>query len=468
MTTTDPGTSSRRAGLLALLAAVWVVWHGLLLLLAHESQRWVTGDVGYFRQSIELLGSSGVGRTLTEYPVPAVGVLWVPSRLAHLGGSYTFWFFALVLVTDLAFAVLLWWETRGRSLLPLVVWVVGIPLLGTTALARFDLLPGVLVGATVLMLARRPAVAGVLAALATGVKLWPALFIPALLGVRRTRGRILAGVAVTGVVLLGVSLVLGGWGRLFSPLTYQFHRGLQVESVPATPAMLGRALSPERWQVTYAASRSYEVTGPGVHLLLALSTVAALVYVALVVAAWARVAMLARAGRDVGLCTTVWVVLATVSGFIVVGKVFSPQYLLWLLPAVAAALVVVDHTALRVWAAALLGAELLTNLVFPLNYLPIVQSTAPHLHSVTLLLAARNLLVAAMFVVAVVRAWRGLSAVGRSPANRPARSAGESASSVVGAPTPSAGAAARPARRRPPGPAGPRSARRPPRGSRRP
>lgn len=55
-----------------------------------------------------------------------------------------------------------------------------------------------------------------------------------------------------------------------SPLAYQRDRGLQVESPAAAPAMVARALEPGRYVVGYSDFQAYEVSGPGVHLLLVL------------------------------------------------------------------------------------------------------------------------------------------------------------------------------------------------------
>ncbi len=391
------------------MSVAWVASRALLVWLLLGPQQWVSGDVSYFDQSLADLGRVGASGTLVEYPVPALAVLalpWVLARAASTvlgtGDAYGVMLMLAAAVTDLAFTVLL--ARRRGSRLGLLVWLLAVPLLGVTAYARFDLLPGVLCGLAVLALPGRPRTAAAAVAVATGIKLWPALVIVPLLAVVRPRRPAAAVLAGTGLALALVSVAVGGWGRVVSPLTYQADRGLQIESVLATPAMLGWLSDPVRWQVAYASSKAYEVTGPGVGGLLALSSLLTVGYVAGLVAAWWRLWVLRDRVRGT---TVLWVALAAVTGFVVVGKVFSPQYLLWLLPLTAAGLVVEDHRRLRWWAAGLLVATGLSQVVFPANYGQITllgdRAWLP-----VAALAVRNALMVLLLVVAAAAVVGGL------------------------------------------------------------
>ncbi|MGH3443754.1 MAG: glycosyltransferase 87 family protein, partial [Nocardioidaceae bacterium] len=182
-----------------LLTRAWVWW----LLLGTES--WVRGDVGYFAHSLAASGQTGLAHTLVEYPLPAVGVLAVPWVLP---GGYAVLVAVAAMVTDAAFTILLRRASPGRRTAPVVVWLLAVPALGATAYARFDLLPGVLVGICLLAAARHPRLAAGCAALAAAVKLWPALVLaPLLCRVRGLRGRRTA-LSVLAVVV-GVVVVLG-------------------------------------------------------------------------------------------------------------------------------------------------------------------------------------------------------------------------------------------------------------------
>lgn len=412
-------------GRVVALAGAWLGSRAVLAWLLHGSQRWVGGDVHYFADSLRAVadGHLTLGTALVEYPFPAVAVLAVPWLLRDATGvHYPPMLLLLAAATDLAFTVLLarTGRARGAGLWPAWAWVVAVPAIGTTAYARFDLLPGVLVGSAVVVLAARPRLAAAVLAVATAVKLWPVVVAPPLLAgtARRTAVAWYAGV---GLALAAATALLAGPARLLTPLTYQSERGLQIESVAATPVMLAWWRQPGTWTIEYAASRSYEITGPMVHGLLAVTTLATLLYT-LLVAAGAVVLLrrwLRREVVDAG--TVVWCGLVGVLGFVVSGKVLSPQYMLWVLPLAIAGLVVTDDAVLRRWVGWLLVAAALTQVVFPFGYGAITVGVGPPLAVPVLALAARNLLLTVLLAAAVAESWRRVSAGVRSTATHRAR-----------------------------------------------
>ncbi len=392
-----------------LLAAAWllsrlvVVW---LLLAGPEGA--VRGDLTYFAQSLESLRRDGIGTTLVEYPVPAVAALLVPWQVARLLGlthGFDLLVVAMAVLTDGAFLLLLHRAGGPGRVTGSLVWVLAVPLLGATAYARFDLLPGVLVGAALLLLVRRPAVAGACLAVATAVKLWPALLIPTAVAAARRRGPATLGVVGAGLALVAVTVLVSGWSRLLSPLTYQDSRGLQIESLPATPAMLARLAHPERWQVFYSAHHAYEVVGPGTRWLLLVSTVATVALGCVLVAAWVRV----WRGPAVSTDGLVWLLLASVTGFVASGKVLSPQYLLWLTPAAAAGLAAARDPGGRLlrWTVLALATTALTQLVFPILYGDLSQPSTAGAAGV-LALALRNLMLLLLTLWAWSETWSAL------------------------------------------------------------
>jgi hypothetical protein len=169
--------------------------------------------------------------------------------------------------------------------------------------------------------------------------------------------------------------------------------------------MVGWWQDPARWHVGYASSHAYEVVGPGVGLLLACSTFATVLVLLALVGAWAWAWRL----RDrLSSASVVWLALVALSGWVCAGKVLSPQYLLWLLPAAAAAVVLRGgDRPLLVWCAGLLLATALTHLVFPTYYGGLLAA-GPDTGRAAVALLARNLLMAGLFGFAALQTWRTL------------------------------------------------------------
>jgi hypothetical protein len=370
-------------------------------------------DVPYYHRKIQALFDVGLGRTFNEYPTPVTWILWLPYGLT--GGSragYYVGFVVLMLALDALFTWALWRSSERRHGRALDFWLVFVLLVGPLAYLRFDILPAVLAGAALLMARRRPWVTGALTGLGAAVKLWPALLIGAFLAHRPTRRPTAWGFVLVGFGLALVSLLTGGWARLVSPLTWQSDRGLQIESIWATPVMLARGAGLGGFPVAMSKYQAYEITGGGVGALLLLSNLATAVGLAVIVA------LLVRAYRNpapsavaVGL-----VVLATVAIMIVTNKTLSPQYLLWLGGPMAALLLLRsddgpdEQRALGRLAAQVLTLAVLTHLVFPLLYSGLLGNRGDAMLALaTLVTAARNVFLVVFAVEAVRLAWRRLS-----------------------------------------------------------
>jgi hypothetical protein len=215
-------------------------------------------------------------------------------------------------------------------------------------------------------------------------------------------------------------LLAGGWSRLFSPLTWQSDRGLQIESVWATPLMVGRTIRPGEWTVDISPYQAYEIFGPGVDFWVLVSNVATVVGLA------ALVLLFVRAFRAAGSTPVAvgFLVLTTVAVMIVTNKTLSPQYLLWLGGPAAALLLVrgrataEERPAIRRTAYALVLLAVLTHLVYPLLYPGLIgQKGYPMLIVATAVTVARNLALLAFTGYIGRLAWRFLGAGQRSRAD---------------------------------------------------
>ncbi len=387
-------------------AALWAVSRALLGYEWSHFASYIVGDVTYYLSQVT--NATSWSSSLVEYPTP---VAWAMHLLRVLTGNDQgafVWAFVISMVgLDAAMARLTWRLSSPRWRVPAVLtWIVFVLFMGPIAYFRFDMAPAVLAGAGAFLYRRRPALAGTLIACGAALKLWPALLVLPLLGTGRRGVRTAAGFGITGGVLALASLLVGGWQRLVSPLTWQSDRGLQIESLPATPLMWMRAASPTpQWFVGLSRYNAFEITGPGVETALQLASGLTLVGFPLAIIIGVRGAWsMKRTTRTVAV-----VMLAVILIMIDVNKTLSPQYLLWLGGPLAALIggSEDDSPPSLGWPVmwALVGAALafLTQVVYPLRYGEIVYGTGTP--GAVADLVMRNVFLVAFTVVVVWKAW---------------------------------------------------------------
>ncbi|HEX3199691.1 MAG TPA: glycosyltransferase family 87 protein [Propionibacteriaceae bacterium] len=392
----------------------WLATRLLILVILAGFERFVVGDVFYYHRKINALFTAGLDRTFLEYPTPVVWILWLPYG-ASFGSrvGYLVAFVIFMLALDAAFCYALWRASGRRHSSAVDFWLIFVPLIGPLAYLRFDMLPAVLAGGALLAARRKPWVTGALTGLGAAIKLWPALLIGAFLSHRSDRRP--AGVAfvVVGFGLALISLIFGGWSRLISPLTWQSDRGLQIESIWATPLMLARAARPGRWIVDMSQYQAYEIFGPGVDVWVMISSAATVLGLAMIIL------LTIRAFRHDGSTPTAigFVVLATVAIMTITNKTLSPQYLLWVGGPMAALLAYRpqatsdEQPAISRIAGQALVLALLTQLVYPLFYDSYLGRHGQVLIIVSTVVTAIRNLALVVFTVEVCRlAWRMLGA----------------------------------------------------------
>ncbi|MGW1593224.1 glycosyltransferase 87 family protein [Streptomyces sp. NPDC002343] len=373
--------------------AVWCAGRAALLLFVFRVYVFpgpdVTSDVSViYRGWYEVLrqGTFPLDDVTWQYPPAAALAILSPAALPFL--SYAHAFFVLACLCDAVVLALLLYAGRrpGRSARGAWVWVAGVPLLGPTVYARYDLMVTAVAVAALLAGARHPRALGALAALGALVKVWPALL---LVGAAGRRAWVSAAVTGAGVALLFTVSMPGA----FAFLTFQRDRGTEVESLGALVFHVARHFG---WRGEVLLNYgSIEFLGPWVNVV---STAA----LALTGAAfgWLLLWRL-RARRLEGPALLADAALTAVLLFTVTSRVISPQYLVWL---VGLAAVCLTHRATRMGPPALMivTASFLTVLEFPLGFSHVVLSDG---YGVTLLVLRNGLLVAAT-LTAARRLWR--------------------------------------------------------------
>jgi hypothetical protein len=337
-----------------------------------------------------------------EYPPGALPVFILPS-LGHEGdvAAYDRWFdreMALCGCLALLGTALCLRALRAgpiRTAAALGLFGVSPLLIGSVVLTRFDFWPAALaIFALAAVLWDRPLPAAVLLGAAIGAKLWPAALLPlfAVL-LLRTRGPRSAALWTAGVAAVLAAIFLpftvlapGGVGHSFHT---QLARPLQIESLGSALLIAGHLVAGTTLQVT-GSFGSQNVIGSGTHTVELITTV---VGVLALVAVWVMFARGPATGARLATHSA-----ASVAALLAFGKVFSPQFVIWLVP-----FVLVVGGVRGIAAGGLLAAVLgLTHTWFPHHYWALAQGFAATQAGELL---ARDLCVVALLVVL---AWPAL------------------------------------------------------------
>ncbi|MDX3062457.1 glycosyltransferase 87 family protein [Streptomyces clavifer] len=380
-----------------LLLATWTLTRAALLLCVFKVFTVpgpdVTVDVsaiyhGWYE--VLLTGSFPMDDVTWQYPPAAALAVLSPALLPFL--EYASAFFLLVLLCDaLALGLLLYAAGRpGTRAAGAWVWVAGVPLLGPTVYARYDLMVTAVAVAALLAGVRHPRVLGALAGFGALLKVWPVLLLAGTARGRATRRSWSAAAVTAGLTALVAALAAPG---AFAFLTFQRDRGLEIESLGAMVIHVARQYGWEGGvELRYG---SMEFTGQYVPLV---STLA--LWLSVLALGWLLVWRL-RA-RTFAVHTPADAAFTAVLLFTTTSRVISPQYMVWLV-GLAAVCLVFRGSRMALPACLVLVATGVTLLEFPLGFAHVVASDARGVA----LLAVRNGLLVAATLTAGWRLWRG-------------------------------------------------------------
>ncbi len=275
-----------------------------------------------------------------EYPPGALPVFAIPSLLRSQRGDlsgYRAGFEAEMVVCGglallFVLAILLRLEAPPSRVALALGFASLFPLLlGSVVLSRFDLWPAALtVGALAALVAGRERLGSAALGLGFAAKIFPAALLPLALtrawrrGGRREAAICLGAFAVVALVCFLPFLVLAPHG-VWEAIRRQTDRPLQIESLGAAVLLVAHAVG--GLGVTMRPGHgSQNLAGSLPDTLAAVQTVMQLVAVAAVWVWFAR----GSADRE----RLVRAAAAAVCAFVALGKVLSPQFLIWLVPLV--------------------------------------------------------------------------------------------------------------------------------------
>jgi uncharacterized membrane protein len=356
----------RRGASTTLLAAVLVgaVW--ALLHVGWYAHNQIT-DYGVYRHY-----GDGIVKTHAvpyrdfpmEYPPAALPVFVLPALVESY--DYDRVFQGLMALCEVA-AVIAVAVVAGRR--AAVIAAVAPLALGSVVISRYDLWPTALVAVGIAaLLRRRSTTSALLLGTAFAAKLWPVVLAPlVVVWLARTRGpRAAAQWAAAAVgtaaawFLPFVALSPAGIGHTFHS---QLARPLQLESLGGSVLIAAHKIAGTTLHVTDSFG-SQNLTGPGTHAAAVVTTVAGALAL---VAIWVLFAR--GAATDERFVT---LTAGAVAALVAFGKVFSPQFLIWLIP-----LVPLVRGRRVLLAVPIFGTALvLTQLYFPSQYWRLVLSFA--------------------------------------------------------------------------------------------
>ena len=351
------------------------------------------GDLSlYDYWAYQVDNGTGVYGLVTEWVYPALAFvpIWIAGAFNLV--SYEVSWLTLVFVLNTAAVLLLVRRESNGELFSGTkaswAFLSALLFLGPVAVSRIDSVSAALAVLGLVAVNRNATgIAAALFTIAGWIKIWPVALFAAMIAVFKKR--IQATIVATSISasIIGIGLIAGGT-KVFGFVLQQQERGIQIESVMATPWM---------WLAKFGSANIFfddsiltnQVSGPLVQELASVSNY--LLFIALAITVLLAIRAV-RAGRN----RTQVFALAALTGvldLIVFNKVGSPQFMIWLaVPLVALVYFGINKSkvALAMGAAILL----LTQLVYPVLYIELLGLEIMPLG----LLTVRNLLLVVLLI----------------------------------------------------------------------
>jgi hypothetical protein len=284
----------------------------------------------------------------TEFTCEYPPFVWPFLILPHIMGSdifvYDLAFIGEMILLHLLAIAMLQRVTRRLGIEPMSRWQttaffsVFTATVSVVVLRRFDVVSATIVaGALLAYASKRPVLTGVLLGLGAAAKLWPGMLVPffVLPALADRRWREVLQIGLTSVVLFllaHVPVISYGGMKAFSYLAFHGARGIQIESVWGNLAIIAKKLTGDKLVTDPSYGALHIALQPATkQLLVRLSYVGMLVGLG---SMWWTTYRGVRATTDFRARFNFLVLggLGLIFVTFVTAKVFSPQYVIWLLP----------------------------------------------------------------------------------------------------------------------------------------
>lgn len=352
----------------------------------------------------------------SEYPPVAMLLFSLPRLLSGNGYyDFVFWFEVEMMLFSCAIIALLTLLSGRlfggirRMVLVLGLYTLFILSIGSIVQARFDIAVACLMLATVIaFIIDRRLLAWVLVGVGLMTKIIPVLLAPLFLIVhlrRKQRRELWLGplLAIAAAAVIALPFLLMSASGLAGAFLYHAERPLQIESSWASPLLILSSIA-DYEVVIINSYGSHNVLSSASEALASLSGPVTAALMLLVYWAYWRRGFTAGGGWSRLALVQFTAIAITV--FILGGKVFSPQFLIWLLP-----LVPLLTTREKPWPGAVYWVVLiLTQIEFPFSYWKLFSLEPGIIFEVAL----RNLMVGVLALVLLLIS-RPVAGTSRSP-----------------------------------------------------
>lgn len=343
------GLTGNRTQIVRLLALMYVALIAVSVVIRWKGIDVNTADVPlYYKYSLKLMQSQLPYRDFPlEYPPLALLPMVIP-RLANFGQALGFRSYAdlfgllnVLFCTSVALLLLQvkqYWQTRLNLLWTLKAYIILAVISAPILFWRFDLFPALLtLLALLFVLSNRPTIAGIWLGLGIAAKLYPIVLLPIFLTYYFASKKyhnlvklLLGCVGATCITLLPFALTAGG--EMLSFLRYHQLRGLQLESIPAGILCLAHVLKLTKVGLVFNYGAFHLVSPLAAPILKWLPLISILSFLGVIASC---LNCFRREYKTKGTITAQSLVIYTIAAlltFMVTSKVFSPQYIIWLLP----------------------------------------------------------------------------------------------------------------------------------------
>mgnify|MGYP002628061605 CR=1 FL=1 len=351
------------------------------------------GDLSlYDYWAYQVDNGTGVYGLVTEWVYPALAFvpIWIAGALNLV--SYEVSWLAVVFVLNTAAVLLLVRRESNGGVFTGTkaswAFLSALLFLGPVAVSRIDSVSAALAILGLVAINRNTTgIAAALFTIAGWIKIWPVALFVAMIAVFKKRLQAITVATIISASIIGIGLLAGGT-KVFGFVLQQQERGIQIESVMATPWM---------WLAKFGSANIFfddsiltnQISGPSVQELAAVSNY--LLFIALAITVLLAIRAV-RAGRN----RTQVFALAALTGvldLIVFNKVGSPQFMIWLaVPLVGLVFFGINKS--KVALAMGSAIFLLTQLVYPVFYIELLGLEIMPL----VLLTVRNLLLVALLI----------------------------------------------------------------------